>query len=405
MTDHLPADLEDRVRDAYQAAAQTVQPQTLRRTWPLLAPGAVPPWSRMNVFAPIAAAIAVIVAIGLSVALPRLLADDSSSPNPPAGGTSAAAAGQYPPFQVLRTANDGNGETTLMMVSAATGHVMSRLAPPPFHDAQWTSVAATADPTRFIVAAGTTANEWFAPTRLYTLILSARGAVVRLAPLAVPSLPGSLTSMAASADGRTVAYTMQAIGGANEVGVITGGRRRQWSASGPEIQAAGSVSVSSDGDMIAFTGNGSPKDDSEITAWVLPTASAPGNIAFRARKVYDRVYVGEPPGSGETAVISPDARTLYVSTNTSSAGGKAVNTVTAYSTASQAAPRTITAWDNIAPVTLTLIGGTPVILASSAVWFNPKGDPTVYLINPATLTTTTLRLRGIPPGGYLQLAW
>jgi hypothetical protein len=405
MNDHLPADLEDRVRDAYQSAAQTVQPQTLRRTWPLLTAGAVPPRSRMNVFAPIAAAIAVIVAIGLSVALPRLLADSSSSPNPAARATRAATAGQYPPFQVLRTANDSNGETALMVVSAATGHVMSRLAPPPWHDALWTSVAATADPTRFIVAAATTASEGWAPTRLYTLTLSARGTVIRLAPLAVPTLPGNVTSMAASADGSTVAYTMQARGGANEVGVITGGRTRQWSASGPSIEAIDNVSVSRDGDMIAFTGNGSTEDDTEITAWVLPTGSAPGNVTVRARKVYDRTYVGEPPGSGETAVISPDASTLYLSTNTSSAGGKAVNTVTAYSTASQAAPRTISAWDNIAPVTLTLIGGTPVILASSPVWFNPTGGPTVFLLNPATLTTTALRLRGIPRGGYLELAW
>ena len=31
MTDHLPGDLEGRVRDAYQSAARTVRPQALRR--------------------------------------------------------------------------------------------------------------------------------------------------------------------------------------------------------------------------------------------------------------------------------------------------------------------------------------------------------------------------------------
>ena len=34
MNTSLPSDLENRVRDAYQAAGRTVQPQTLRRTTP-----------------------------------------------------------------------------------------------------------------------------------------------------------------------------------------------------------------------------------------------------------------------------------------------------------------------------------------------------------------------------------
>ncbi len=43
----------------------------------------------------------------------------------------------------------------------------------------------------------------YTPTRLYSLTLSARGTVTRLAPLAVPTLPGEITSLAASADGST----------------------------------------------------------------------------------------------------------------------------------------------------------------------------------------------------------
>ena len=39
MTDHQPNDLEDRVRDAYQSAARTVQ--TLQRPAPMLAAGSV----------------------------------------------------------------------------------------------------------------------------------------------------------------------------------------------------------------------------------------------------------------------------------------------------------------------------------------------------------------------------
>ena len=42
------------------------------------------------------------------------------------------------------------------------------------------------------------------------------------------------------------------------------------------------VSVSSDGDMIAFTTGGLAKGDAEDTAWVLPTDSGPGSLTARA---------------------------------------------------------------------------------------------------------------------------
>jgi len=406
LTDRTPGELEDRIRDAYQSAARTVQAQTLRRISPMLTGGSVPPRRRINAFAPIAAAIAVIVAIGLSVALPRLLTGDNPSPNPPARGTTAAAPGHYPPFQVVVTQNQSYSQTALTVVSVATGQVMSRLAPPSWHDAQWSAVAATADPTRFIVGAATTGSEWSAPTRLYTLTLSARGAVIRLAPLAVPSLPGAVTSMAASADGSTVAYTMRAVGGVWEAGVITGGKTRRWSASDPTIQGINNVSVSSDGDMIAFTSSGLAKDGVEVTAWVLSAGSPSGNVTARARKVYDHIYVGAKTiNTLYSAVISPDASTLYLDAAIMSAGGRTANMVTAYSTTSQALPRTILTWHSSYPATLTPVGGTPLILASTPLVFNPAGNLTAYLINPATRTRTTLRLRGIPHRQYVQFAW
>ena len=87
MTDHLPDDLEERVRDAYQSAARTVQ--TLQRPCPMLAAGSVPRPRRMNALIPLAAAMAVIVVIGASVALPRLLT--GASQNPAAPGISASS--------------------------------------------------------------------------------------------------------------------------------------------------------------------------------------------------------------------------------------------------------------------------------------------------------------------------
>jgi len=81
VTDHLPDDLEERVRDAYQSAARTVQ--TLQRPSPMLAAGSVPRPRRMNALVPLAAAVAVIVVIGASVALPRLIPGASQNPAAP----------------------------------------------------------------------------------------------------------------------------------------------------------------------------------------------------------------------------------------------------------------------------------------------------------------------------------
>ena len=47
------------------------------------------------------------------------------------------------------------------------------------------------------------------PSRLYTLTLSARGAVTHLTPLAAGSLPVQLPSLAADADGGVIAFSGQ----------------------------------------------------------------------------------------------------------------------------------------------------------------------------------------------------
>jgi hypothetical protein len=102
VTDHLPDDLEERVRDAYQSAARTVQ--TLQRPSPMLAAGSVPRPRRMNALVPFAAAIAVIVVIGASVALPRLLTGASQKPAAP--GISASSKPTSCPATIAE-GNDG----------------------------------------------------------------------------------------------------------------------------------------------------------------------------------------------------------------------------------------------------------------------------------------------------------
>ena len=71
--------------------------------------------------------------------------------------------------------------------------------------------------------------------------------------------------------------------------------------------------------------------------------------------------------------------------------------MTAYSTAGKASPGTISTWDGGYPTMLTPVGGILLI-------WDPDSS-TAYLINPATRTRTTLRLRGIPRAQYVTLAW
>jgi hypothetical protein len=412
VTDDLPDGLEDRIRDAYQSAARTVQ--TLRRPSPVRAAGSVGRPRRMNVLAPIAAAAAVVVVIAASVALPRLL--DGSARNPAVPRVSAAA--HYPPFQVVVTIKN-NLDSSLQVDSAATGHVVTAVAPPWPGDV-WVAVTAVGKTSRFIVAASPKnlpSRGFSYPTRLYTLTLSARGTVAGLTPLGVPVLQGQVTSLAASADGRTVAYTLVPLDSRSDqsVGLITGHTTRQWSIGGLTRTGTGNmnifdVSVSSDGGMVAFITQDQVVGD---TAWVLPTGSAPGSITADARKVYQQAPT-MGPGTRvawlDSALISADGSTLYLATSGNSASGKVVTTLTAYRTAGGASPGTVT----------TFAGG---FYTGRGEGLTPAGGDillawneyvsTAYLINPVTRTRTTLQLHGVPKLGYtvspglvnVMLAW
>ena len=61
-----------------------------------------------------------------------------------------------------------------------------------------------------------------APSRLYTLTLSARGTVTHLTPLSVWSLPVQLVSLAADADSGVIAFSGPAPAGPSVVGAVIG---------------------------------------------------------------------------------------------------------------------------------------------------------------------------------------
>ena len=397
MNSQLPSDLEDRVRDAYQAAGRTVQPQTLRRTTPRVAAGSARRPRRLNALIPVAAAVAVLAVIGASVALPRLLPGSASPAGKP--GISASALAHHPPFQVIVT-RAGTG--TSLLVRTPAGHVDSTLAPP--RGTTWGGVTATANPRKFIVATSPNTRAVWNPSRLYTLTLSARGAVTHLTPLAVGSLPVQLGSLAADADGGVIAFSGQRSSGPFVVGVVIGNQVKQWSVSEREA-SIGNVSVTSAGNKIAFiTQYNGP--GSHFAAMVLATGSAPGSLLTRAKTVGSYDYPRKDLYMFAVA-ISPDGNWVYAVTRPILPfAAKLPTTLTAYSASRQGAPVTIATWTGREPALLP-IGGMLFAwmydMPSSA--SAPSPASTAYLINPATRTKTAVRLPGLPSGQYSWLAW
>jgi hypothetical protein len=126
--------------------------------------------------------------------------------------------------------------------------------------------------------------------------------------LAVPVLQGQVTSLAASSDGGTIAYTLMPLSARldHSVGIITGHTTRQWSIGGLTSTGAGNlslydVSVSSDGSMVAFI---TESQTAGLGAWVLPARSAPGSITVSARQVYQHQLPTDEPGK---KVSAPDS--------------------------------------------------------------------------------------------------
>ena len=396
MNSQLPSDLENRVRDAYQAAGRTVQLQTLRRTTPGLAARPSRRSRRLNALIPVAAAVAVLAVIGASVALPRLLTGAAGKP-----GTSASALAHEPPFQVIVTGAYAGG--TSLLVRTPAGHVDSTLAPP--RGSVWGDVTATANPRKFIVATSPRTSANWNPFRLYTLTLSARGAVTHLTPLAVGSLPIQLGSLAADADGGVIAFSGERSSGAFVVGVIIGNQVKQWSVSDREA-FIGNVSVTSAGNKIAFTTqyNG---PGSHFAAMVLATSSAPGPLLTKAKTVGSYDYPRKDLYMFSVA-ISPDGTRVYVVTRPINplGGAKLPTTLTAYSASRRGAPVTIATWTGGVPALLP-IGGRLFawMYATPSSASAPSPASTAYLINPSTRTKKAVRLPGLPSGHYASLAW
>lgn len=362
------AAVEQRLREAFMAAAQTVAADSIRDlpvtagqprdTWGGGArfqqetrPGRTaqwrdgtsewPPRFRERVLVPLAAAAAVtLITVTMTVIVPALTAGGRSIT--PALGADVrryhqALGGAAPAFFVgirqLRTKVPEPAAATLAVYSAVSGKVVARLSPP--GPGRWfQAVAALGSDGSFVAAASPGRGQDRCHTWLYRFSLGPLGRPGAVEPLAVPEVAGEIaynSSLAASADGRIVAYATKDCTKAlvGQIGVIHLATRTvtTWGTVFPANPR--NLSLSADGAVLSLAGNpsspGRAATPSADAAWTLRTRSASGPLV----SLYQRVLAAK--GGVQAAVLSPTASLLFALTATTAR--RAAEELSAYDTA------------------------------------------------------------------------
>jgi hypothetical protein len=329
--------LEDRLRDAFLADADTVRPESIPPGPPprpaRSAPGR-PGSRRARLLIPLAAAAAVIaIVVGLSLAAPQRSgsrpATGSSAPvpslvpSPPPTGRPPAPAGPPPKPTLAANASQGvpastpapgmprfyvtvyvppvGGVDDIVVRDTATGQVTGRINPP--RGTVFAGLAATAGDRTFITTIDP--DTGCSPVQLYQFQLNQRGEPGPLAPLHI-ALPGSITQgqsdLAITPDGRTIAYMSSGCtaSGESEVGVINLATRavRVWANGGTQLVLADveSLTLSADGSLLGYA------IFPEGVARVLDTSAPAGSLAERSRIVSRTAF---------WAALADDGKTLY----------------------------------------------------------------------------------------------
>lgn len=308
--------LEERLRDAYRAAADTVRPETVLQSATLSPPRrdrrqASRGRSR-HLLIPLAAAAAVIaVAAAVAVLLPR--AAPGLGRGKPVTGPGAATLLTTPAYFV---AINWATHPSMFVVNATTGALGARISLP-FPATDLTSVA-TGDGQTFVVAASARGS---CSTTLYRFSLAANG--TPSAMTAFTTIDGQISDpweMAVSAGGRFVAFQTpacrrlvknQLVGaasggqrGALSVLDTVTGRTRQWAYQIPADgfgTGTGNVSISANGSVVGFSNE------------VIDTSAPAGSLAAHARVVATDGEFGPStiPGGLD---VSPDGKTAYFAT-------------------------------------------------------------------------------------------
>lgn len=318
--------LEDRLREAFRADAETVRPEAI--PGPPAPPARPRPrWfrsRRARVLIPLAAAAAVVAIVaGVSLAIPRpgpgpdVLSPGGPGPTPNVGGqqprypgpaprprlasgavrqaATSASPATVPPFYVTF------GGGPLVVRYSATGQVAGDVTAPP-GTSGFGAVAATGDST--FVAAVLSSQQNACLSQLYEFRLNGQGHPGPLMPLQI-TVPGNFAevgTLAVTPGGDTIAYSTQLCGySEGEVGVISLAARqvRVWTTYGDNFTWG--ISLSADASWLAYGAESGG-------AWVLRT-SAPAGPASRYARTVSRTAgwsaLAADGGSLYDCVVSP----------------------------------------------------------------------------------------------------
>ncbi|HEY2078840.1 MAG TPA: hypothetical protein VGH53_21125, partial [Streptosporangiaceae bacterium] len=251
--------IEERLRDAYRAAAQTIPPEAVSGL--ARSPRSQPRARRYLV--PAAATVAVLAVAGLVAVAAK---HAPSRPPTPAASATPVSLGLVtlsasPSRYFLALENNGQGSVydPLAVYSARTGRLIAALSTPrsavqpdaavALGDGSTFIVAETTGPSNKAICAGT--------SRLYRLRLADDGQPVSLDPLALPAIAGYVDALAATPDGSTIAYDSLVcdlpLYGTSVLGIMntaTGGAR-QWTWPKPGVTVS-SLSLSADGRSLTY---------------------------------------------------------------------------------------------------------------------------------------------------------
>jgi hypothetical protein len=293
--------LEDKLRDAFRANADTVRPESIQAFDGMPARRVA---GRTRLFTAAAAAVAVVaITVGVwgTSSLLHGQAHGSGGGNPSSGHrardrglatgplpvpllgpqapravAASAPAHGVPPFYVTPEPANVPHASDLVIQSSASGKIVGAVVPP--RRKFFASVAAVGDET--FVTALIPINGQPCVNTLYQFRLSSSGQPGPLAALHI-TVPGNFNetnTLAVTPTGRIIAYaTYICDTGTEEYGVIDLATRsvRIWTGPGLDSLPAG-LSLSADGRLLAFADVGGP-------ARILSTGAAGGSILSHSR--------------------------------------------------------------------------------------------------------------------------
>jgi hypothetical protein len=312
------------------------------------------------------------------------------------GAADAVVDPPAPPAYFIDASTMGDAYSSPVIRASATGKLVTSTPIGRLRDYDPPYGLAAIGPDSFVVGLMTPSD---CSTQFFRFQLNDRGRPGVLTRVG-PTIPGDLTSMAASAGGALIAYEIAGDGCANArasgnylaVLDVSTGRTRRWT---DVPRYAGQLAMSANGRLLAFSqtltkpiphSNGGFEILGDQVR-VLATDAPPGTVAARSR-VVTSIATEDAGFSASTVLLSPTGTSFYLCTEPFALRRRGDNKITdnakivAYRTATGKATGVLAAW-SASYVNRT--GYAPLALNCSSMALDPSGR---YLLVPYRQTFT-----------------